>query len=823
MPTRPYSPMIVGTLWPTTPADAWSDVAQGLSRKASELTETTASIRRSADGLGAQGSGQTIEAMCDKLYRIAQTVQNQADLYDEMSKAVNEVAQLIYHAREELDEIDRAANEEIQRLKDSIKPGIGAAIQAGLVAQAIAEVIAQARAAAEAVSAKVAAEITSQAARIGADPAGVPSAGGNGRPLSLDDSRDQVKGVGGGPLRDGMPTGMPLAPPPEDLPGSRETPEPPGGDRSANLEPVGSDRPGIEPDSVNRGDPSQGASKSGDGTAAEPVLNTGHGGPASDRPAAIEPQASPSVMPPMSPLAPSTGGGGGSGVSPLSGGSGFKPPATGLPSSGTGMSSAGMSPLSNPAGGLTPPSAVSPASGAAPTGTDFSSAFNAGLGAGGGASSAPLLPPPAAAQPPSALPSTSGAYGSPVSGPAPVSAAAGSPASAAPPPGAVPASAGPMGTPMVPPAASAGPLPPFNSDIPPRQAQVVPASGPPPMPTAPPAATGAAAGPPLPAGVVASGVGATAAGAAAGARSSAPDPLLQSASQLVYELMHASRMYGCVDWCVGVFKTPSGAQTVLVSSEGASYIPAGVFVPRSARMLVADPGVSSSFHARWFGWVNPAQTMLAYAGLCTGHDPNIELWAIAVSTDHGGSVAPARDAGVRHYEDCSLLVSPIKADAPPAPLDETRMHRLETLDRGEYVRLTGIAGVAPDRSQVRSTTQTAVRTAVARASSLLGFSVPPVIRHMTSALDLREAVSDEQWGELGVVRLNAALDSASQRPGRMPGDAGPSPYARAHHNLARTAELLALWRGDAPEYAEIAYTARQIMREAELWPDEATE
>jgi len=371
---------------------------------------------------------------------------------------------------------------------------------------------------------------------------------------------------------------------------------------------------------------------------------------------------------------------------------------------------------------------------------------------------------------------------------------------------------------MVPPT---GPLPPFNSDIPPRQAQVVPASGAPPTPAAPPASPASAAGPPLPPGVVASGVGATAAGAAAGARSSAPDPLLQSASQLLYELMHASRVYGCVDWCVGVFKTPTGAQTVLVSSEGAGYIPAGVFVPRSARLLFADPGLGSSFHARWFGWVNPAQTMLAYAAACTGHDPNIELWAVAVSTDHGGSVVPARDAGVRHFEDCSLLVSPITADAAPAPLDETRMHRLETVDRAEYVRLTEGAGIAPDRSQAWSTTQVAVRTAVTRASSLLGFSVPPVIRHVASALDLREAVSDAQWAELEVVRLNAALDSASQRPGRMLGDEGPSPYARAHHNLARAAELLAQWRGDTPEYAEIAYTARQIMTEAELWPEKA--
>ncbi|MDT5057012.1 MAG: hypothetical protein QOF66_5378, partial [Mycobacterium sp.] len=112
--------------------------------------------------------------------------------------------------------------------------------------------------------------------------------------------------------------------------------------------------------------------------------------------------------------------------------------------------------------------------------------------------------------------------------------------------------------------------------------------------------------------------------------------------------MHASRLYAAIDWCVGVFKTPSGPQTIVVSSEGAGYIPPGVFLPRSARLLFSDPGLPDAFRARWFAWVNPAKTMLAYGATCTELDPNIELYAVAVSTDHGGSVLPARDAGVPH-------------------------------------------------------------------------------------------------------------------------------------------------------------------------------
>jgi hypothetical protein len=278
--------------------------------------------------------------------------------------------------------------------------------------------------------------------------------------------------------------------------------------------------------------------------------------------------------------------------------------------------------------------------------------------------------------------------------------------------------------------------------------------------------------------------------------------------------MHASRLYAAIDWCVGVFKTPSGPQTVVVSSEGAGYIPTGVFLPRSARLLFPDPGLSDAFRARWFAWVNPALAMLAYAASCTEFDPNLELYAVAVSTDHGGSAVPARDAGVPHYEDCSLLVSPIKADAPAPALDATRMHRLEALDRAEYARLTR----APDRSESWSTTEAAVRATLSRASSLLGFSIPPVIRQITQVLENGESVSDDKWGELEMVRVNAILDSASQRPGRMLASEGASPYARAYHNLARLTELLALWRGNDPQHAEIAYTAAQITTEARLWP-----
>jgi hypothetical protein len=150
------------------------------------------------------------------------------------------------------------------------------------------------------------------------------------------------------------------------------------------------------------------------------------------------------------------------------------------------------------------------------------------------------------------------------------------------------------------------------------------------------------------------------------------------------------------------------------------------------------------------------------------------------------------------------------------------MHRLEAIDRGEYARLTR-AGEQPGplRSESWSTTENAARVALSRMSALFGFSVPPVVRQIALALGHAEPVADEQWNELELARLNATLDSASQRPGRLIASGSASPYARAYHNLARLTELLALWRGNDPQHAEIAYLAAQIMAEARLWPQPA--
>ena len=102
------------------------------------------------------------------------------------------------------------------------------------------------------------------------------------------------------------------------------------------------------------------------------------------------------------------------------------------------------------------------------------------------------------------------------------------------------------------------------------------------------AGSSASAAPLTPGMLASSGVAAAGTGAAM-VSSETKDKHLDNAVRLAYELWHASRMHPGIHWCVGIFKTGSGIETVITTNDGAGYIPPGVFIPRTARLLFADP------------------------------------------------------------------------------------------------------------------------------------------------------------------------------------------------------------------------------------------
>jgi hypothetical protein len=363
-----------------------------------------------------------------------------------------------------------------------------------------------------------------------------------------------------------------------------------------------------------------------------------------------------------------------------------------------------------------------------------------------------------------------------------------------------------------------GALPPFGSDV--RSAAtgggaaVTPTSGSAPATVSADRGAGPGGGGlAVPPGVVGSTTGASAGAATEGVRASLPDPLLQAAVALVYRLLEDTRLAPFSDWCVGVFRTASGVETIVVNSDGAGFIPQDVFLPRSARMLFADPGLPEEFRGRWFSWANPAETMVAFAQWAGEH---VELYALAVSTDLGGSSVPARNAAVPHVEDCSRASLPINPDSSSRSLDEGHMHRLEAVDRALYARLTGVGdGRRPDQSEAWRTTTAAAHVALARAGALPDLVVPSVIREVLDLVQRGLKVSAECWDGLSAAYMVAVTTAAGLRPGRMGVDEVASPHALAQHDLARLMEILLLWKFDSAgsrdiQYADIAYLAKQI-------------
>jgi hypothetical protein len=320
--------------------------------------------------------------------------------------------------------------------------------------------------------------------------------------------------------------------------------------------------------------------------------------------------------------------------------------------------------------------------------------------------------------------------------------------------------------------------------------------------------------------LAASGIAATGTGAAM-VSSETQDQHLDDAITLAYELLHASHMYPGLHWCVGTFKVATGIETVIVSNDGASYIPPGVYIPRSVRVLFADPELSAGFQAKYFGWVNPTTTMVAYAAERAVLDPNVELYAVAATTDPGGSsVLPARRAGVPHYQDCDSTRSPIDPATPAPELDGTRLHRLAVMSPQSYEQLNDATLPASERqSATWEATAGTVATALAGAEPL-HIEVAPVIREILGGLAIGSPISDDQWSALAEARLYGK--SLFMRPGFIEvepsGDPNTTVLYRAHHNLDRAVEALSLWRGGDPDYADIVYATEQVTKEEQLWP-----
>jgi hypothetical protein len=480
------------------------------------------------------------------------------------------------------------------------------------------------------------------------------------------------------------------------------------------------------------------------------------------------------------------GGGGVSGLSsnPLTGGLG------GMPGAAGGLPAAGRVPASAGAG--------SPAAA-------FSRGLSTVAGIGGGM---PAMPPSAPASPSPAL-SPGGSAAPAAAAGGGVSPAAAQPGMVAPAAPAAPAGAG-MGSaaPMMLPPGSMGPP---AGAVPPPAAPTMPAGtigggSNAPSSAAPPSSAGGGATL-VPASVVA-------AGQTAAARERRESADAAAAKELAWKLQYAAEWvnYIGMDWAVGIFRSPSGTETVITSNDGASFIPAGVYVPRSVRVQATDPLVDDHFRQLWFGWHDPARVLVEYARIRS--ETGWRLVAAATT----GAVTALRDVGVEHAPSCSRDVNPLlrPGERPVAPptLDGLHVHRLSVLWPDMYPRLLRVMEAHPvyqDRI-VNAVSALMLNAATTQAVAVEG-GIPDAFRRIWSTRGSPLEPSAQEWAAYDAHAPKFNMFVAMARPGFMSGGTDPSETTddlrnyRAHWLVARTAEVIGGWSTRPLPLPDMVYAA----------------
>lgn len=798
MPTRRYSSLVLTGSWPATSSQTEHASADAAGKAADQAEYAADAIRNIAERFIAETGGRFAGAQYEGYMRDYQLGLDHAGFLKALEAARNEVGDEVHSLKGRLDQIDWEANDKLEQLES-----------AGTVTNAIKlEIIGAARGMAMADATATAAKIGAITAKLGTKVPPPPRPGGGG----------EKPGQGGGMQHS----------PKIDRPGEVS----PMGNEHGKEDGVGRDgkQPGGDKGSNGGGDGKGEATPAKDGTkpADTPISRDGKA-PLNEGGAAAGAQKSPSIgnaagANPFSGGGSSGGGqgggsGGGLGSSLMSGGSS---PSSALQSGLKGMGGPGSSPGGGVGSGLgrgVSPGGAGTGGGSSAGGVnpvrDFARGFTQGA-----ATPQPSTFPQQVAPPPQTQPST------------------GLTNSVAPPPQAAPVAspaaggaAGPAVTPVAGPAPSPAPatgaapgaggagLPPVGSDL-------VKHAG---TGTAGPAvASGTQTAPQAPsaASSVAGGAATASMAALAGSRGKQGpnaagevpvDPLLADAVRLTYQLMHGSRFFAGIDWCVGVFRSDGGAvETVVTSNEGRGYVPAGVFLPRSARLLFADSLVDEAFGDRWFGFAEPVATMMAYAELRRDSTGKLPLYALAASSMMGGALGAAEAAGVQHVHLCFPADSPFAVSDGDQVLDDLHMHRLAVVDP-ELAAWFADA----DRTVGEVTARCAELTSTAWASvnARLGSGdmlVPDVGAAVYNTLQFGDVVDDKRWDQLWESMCEAQWSAAALRPD---GDSAVTvELYHARHDIARLMELLYWWRptsdGEDGEetvrFTEIAYCASQI-------------
>lgn len=542
--------------------------------------------------------------------------------------------------------------------------------------------------------------------------------------------------------------------------------------------------------------------------------------------------------------APSPSRGGSPNLSPsvpgTSGGVGGMPSGGGLGSGGLGSSP--LSSLTSGVGKVPSTSGVSPAgggsalptSGVGPGAVDpasFGRAVSAGSAAAGVTSSpvSPVATTPSLAGPSASVPVTPGVGPSAVSGPSAVAAGlAGSGQH-------VPASGSAMPATGVPAPGAGGMLLPS-----PGLGAPAAAGGGAPVPTV----SGAAAPVSGPAG---SGGGSSA--VAGGVPSMTPPAVmvreavaarhsvvresaeLSAAIRLVQQLSldcHAVD-YSVIGWAAGVFRSDAVDEIVVMSNDGFGYVPSGVHLPRSVRLLAADVLVGKEFRDRWFGWADPGRVLVEYA------KTRVPEWRLIAAATSWTLVDAFREAGVEYR----ALPWERPETKPLLPvLDGAHVHRLALEYDDLFHRVQDVVD-----AQSREYVAMQLCGAVMQALPVAGVDCPAELRQMWQLVSAGQQPSPAQWEGFAQQTGMQFLTPGTLRPGgtdsvdRLPTDTDAvasvvvgnqrQQYTQ-RWQLARAMEVISGWRDRPLPLADMVYAAaaggldvRTVLDAPLRWAEEA--